>query len=134
MGFNWVSNFTSTSEILYFGVPQGPVLGPFLFALYLLLFGCIIKLFNDNSYYCFANDIQLYISINLRPILPQAETQLFTYLKRFTNVGFISSRVGFCNSFLTFHIQSSLDHLQMVQNAAANLLIRSPQVSHMSSS
>lgn len=92
----------------------------------------MIKLFNDNSYYCFADDIQLYISINLRPILPQVETQLFIYLELFTNMGFISSLFGFWNSFLTCRIQSSLDHLQLVQNFAANLVIRSPQVFHMS--
>ncbi|KAF7644577.1 hypothetical protein LDENG_00219630 [Lucifuga dentata] len=43
---------------------------------------------------------------------------------------FVSSRLDYCNSLFTSLSSSSLDHLQVVQNAAARLLIRSSKRSH----
>lgn len=39
------------------GVPQGSLLGPRLFLLYMFLLGKIIKPFNNVSYYLFADDV-----------------------------------------------------------------------------
>lgn len=63
-------NIMSIFSLVKYGVPQGSVLGPFLFGAYLLPLGDIFRRFGI-SYHCYADDTQIHI-----PIRPNDRSQI----------------------------------------------------------
>lgn len=58
-----MGEFVSRLAPISFGVPQGSILAPFFFSLYMILLGLILDKYGV-SLHSYGNDTQLYLSFN----------------------------------------------------------------------